>query len=256
MTKVLSISIHVDDSEYSIGGTMKLLKDKGCDVTCVNITPNFRDADREHSDTQSIEASAIVGAKKIILDYETQDRFYAHNKDTVRKLEAVLYEERPDILFMMYPTDNHLEHVECAKTASEAIFRVSGGKDKVCPNEIYSVECGPFQSMRYFDPHLYIGIDSVIKDVEKCMLYFQQAGAWGPGLWEEKEVAARFRGYEMATCVANAGDGRSVKYAEGFRIEKYPKGKSDFLLRQILKDSFCWCSLNMYHPNAHPVFRS
>lgn len=256
MTKVLAISIHVDDSEYSAAGTLKLLADRGCDVTILNITPNFRDPDRAASDKQSIEAAALVGAKKIILPYDAKTKFYRTNEDTVRKVEGVIREVQPDILFMMYPTDNHLEHTECAKTTREAIFAASVGRDKACPNEIYSLECGPFQSMCYMRPEVYICIDSVIEDVKNCMLYYKQAGAWGPGLWEEKEAAARFRGYEMATCVANAGDGRSVKYAEVFKIEKYPAGNRDFLLREILKDEFSWCSLNMYHPHAHPIFRS
>ncbi len=254
--KALSISIHVDDTEYSIGGTLKLLADKGCDVTILNITPNFRDPDRASSDKQSIEAAALVGAKKIILDYTPESDFYRANADTARKTEAVIREIRPDILFMMYATDNHMEHVECAKTVREALFVASTGKDKASPNEIYSVECGPFQSMCYMQPEAYVCIDPVIGDVEKCMLHFNQAGAGGEGLWIEKKAAAAFRGYEMTTCVGNAGDGRKVQYAECFKIEKYPAGNNDFLLRSVLKEHFSWCSLQRYHPHAHPVFRS
>ncbi len=256
MTKVLVIGIHVDDSEYSVGGTLKLLADKGCDVKILNITPNLRDPDRAASDKQSKEAAAILGAEKIILEYAGETALYKTNEDTVRKTEAVIREIRPDILMIMYATDNHMEHVECAKTVREALFAASVGKDKACPNEIYSVECGPFQSMCYMRPEAYVCIDPVIEDVKKCMLYYNQAGAGGEALWIEKKAAAAFRGYEMQTCVANAGDGREVQYAECFKIEKYPAGNNDFLLRSILKEHFSWCSLRMYHPHAHPVFRN
>ena len=256
MIKVLAVSIHPDDTEYSIGGTLKLLADKGCDVSILSITPNARESNRELSDAQSVEAAAIVGAKKYILPYDEETKFYRTNENTVRKVEEFIGVLKPDIMFMMYPTDNHIEHVECAKTTREALFGASGGDFRTCPNEIYSVECGPFQSMRYFELDIYVSVDSVLPDVEKSLLHFNQIGAWGPGLWEEKEAAARFRGYEMATCVANAGDGRSVKYAEVFKVEKFPAGHRGFLLHEILKDEFCWCSLRMYHPNGHTVFRS
>ncbi len=254
--KALAISIHVDDTEYSIGGTLKLLADQGWDVTILNITPNFRDPDRATSDKQSIEAAALIGAKKIILDYTPETNFYRANADTAKKTEAVIREIKPDILFTMHATDNHMEHVECARTTREAIFAASVGKDKACPNEIYSVECGPFQSMCYMRPEAYVCIDPVIEDVKKCMLYYNQAGAGGEGLWIEKKAAAEFRGYEMETCVANAGDGRSVRNAECFKIEKYPFGNNDFLLRSALKEHFSWCSLRMYHPHSHPIFRN
>lgn len=255
MKKILAIGIHVDDTEYSIGGTLKLLAEKGCDVTILNIIPNLFEKDRTFSDKQSIEAASLVGAKKIILEYNQNTKFYKTNEDTVRKVEEVIREVSPDILFIMYPEDNHIEHVECAKTTRESLFAAAVGKDKAVPNEIYSVECGPYQTMRYFGAEIYIGIDNVIDDVKASMMHFNQACASGDGLWKEKETAALFRGYEMSTCTANAKDGREVKYAEALRIEKYPFGNRDFLLRELLEDEFCWCSLNMYHPMAHPIFR-
>ncbi|MBE7025721.1 MAG: hypothetical protein E7408_06690 [Ruminococcaceae bacterium] len=252
--KALAISIHCDDTEYSIGGTLKLLAEKGWDVTVLNITQNFRDPDRAASDKQSIEAAKLVGAKKIILDYTPgETNFYKNNPDTVRKVIRVMQEISPDVLFTMYGTDNHVEHAECAKTTREAIY--AAAVRGTSPNEIYSVECGPFQSMCHMLPHGYICIDPVIDDVKKSMLYFDQSHAVGEGLWKEKEAAAYFRGYEMNTCLQNARDGREAKYAECFRIEKFPAGNSDFLLRSALKEHFSWCSLRMYLPHGNPIFQ-
>jgi len=246
MTKILSISIHADDSEYAMGGTTKLLVDKGCEVTYLNIRSDLNPAKREQFDTYSKAGAALLGAKKIILDYNDSTDLYRTNEKTVRQVAQVIRDIKPDIIFMMYPSDNHIEHVECAKTTREALFLARD----FCPNEIYSMECGPFQSMCYMQPDLYICIDSVISDVEKSNLYF------APYLWNEKEKSASFRGYEAVTCHYNAGWPQTAKYAEGFKIEKYPFGNNDFLLRSILKDEFCWCSIKMYHPLAHPLFHS
>lgn len=246
MTKVLSISIHADDSEYAMGGTTKLLSDKGCEVTYLNICPDLSAPDRKQFDAYSNTGAALVGAKKIILDYHESTDLYRTNEKTVHEVAKVMQDIKPDILFMMYPSDNHIEHVECAKTTREALFLARN----VCPNEIYSMECGPFQSMCYMQPDFYICIDSVISDVEKSNLHF------APYLWTEKEKSASFRGYEAVTCHYSAGLPQTAKYAEGFKIEKYPFGSNDFLLRSILKDEFCWCSIKMYHPHAHPLFHS
>ena len=246
MAKILSISIHSDDSEYAMGGTTKLLVDKGCEVTYLNIRSDLNPAKREQFDTYSKAGAALLGAKKIILDYNDSTDLYRTNEKTVRQVAQVIRDIKPDIIFMMYPSDNHIEHVECAKTTREALFLARD----FCPNEIYSMECGPFQSMCYMQPDLYICIDSVISDVEKSNLYF------APYLWNEKEKSASFRGYEAVTCHYNAGWPQTAKYAEGFKIEKYPFGNNDFLLRSSLKDEFCWCSIKMYHPLAHPLFHS
>lgn len=240
MAKVLSVSVHADDSEYSIGGTLKLLADRGCDVTIVNTLPNGH----------GTEPAEILGCKKIILDYDYEKYApgYKNNPESVKKVIEIIKDIKPDILFMMYGTDTHMDHVECAKTAREAQF-LTGWDSYI--NEIYSVECGPFQTMRYFSPDAYVCIDSVSEYVKKSFDCFN-----APYLWGEKEGAAKFRALEMATCCGNSPFARSVGLAETFKIEKFPIGSSDFLLRQILEDQFCWCSHRNYHVNAHPVFHS
>ena len=249
MTKILSISIHADDSEYAMGGTTKLLTDKGCEVTYVSITPEMH-SDVAKTERYSLEAASFLGAKKIILDYKGDPDIYRTNDYTVRQLSKVILDTKPDILFMTYPSDNHVEHAECAKSTKEALYLARAA----CPNEIYSMEMGPFQSMCFMLPQLYINIDPVIADVEKANLHFSHIGA--AGLWNEKEKAASFRGYEAETCSYNAGIFKHIRYAEAFRIEKYPFGSNDFYLRALLADQFLWSSLKMYHPHAHPMFHS
>ncbi len=250
MTKVLSISIHADDSEYSMAGTTKLLTDKGCEVTYLNICPSIHYHGPEDPAKISHEAAALVGARKIILDYKDDPEMFRANPKTTHQVAQVLRDIQPDILFMMYPSDNHIEHVECAKTTREALYLTRG----IVPKEIYSMECGPFQSMCFMTPQIYIDITPVIEDVKKANLHFTPtAGAY---LWYEKEKAASFRGYEAATCNGNAGLPRDIQYAEAFCIEKFPYGNDDFLLRSILQERFQWSSLKMYHPHAHPIFHS
>ena len=68
--KVLAIGIHIDDCE-AMGGTLNLLAREGAEVTILNIMPYTDCSGRnKDADEQSMKAAAVLGAKKIILDYE------------------------------------------------------------------------------------------------------------------------------------------------------------------------------------------
>lgn len=230
---VLVIGIHIDDCEFGVGGTIKLLADHGLDITLLNIKPYMHYLGRNPQvDAQSMHAAEILNAKKIILDYDAT-KYYRNNEDTIRKVEQILYDVKPDIIFMMDPKDNHIEHVECALTTREAIF--AAAVEGVCPNEIYTYECGPRQSMCYFIPDVYVNVSSVEQTLKECMVSFAAKRADGEHLWREKEVEIRLRGHE-----------KGLGLAEGFKIVKYPDDNNDFLLREILHEEFRWGGNKMY----------
>lgn len=230
---VLVIGIHIDDCEFGAGGTIKLLADRGMDVTILNIKPYMHYLGRNAQvDAQSMHAAEILNAKKIILDYNAT-KYYRNNEETIRKVEQILYDIKPDIIFMMDPKDNHIEHVECALTTRDAIF--AAAVEDIYPNEIYTYECGPRQSMCYFVPDLYIGVSAAEQTLKECMVSFATKHADGERLWREKEVEIQLRGYE-----------KGLGLAEGFKIVKYPDDNKDFLLREILNDEFRWGGNKMY----------
>ena len=133
--KVLVIGVHMDDAE-TITGTMSHLIDKGAEVTYLNIKhyQHFK-GNNPIADAQSMRGAELIGAKKIILDYNI-DKYYRNNEQSVRDTEQVIRDIKPDIIFIMHPHDNHIEHVECAKTARDAIF--AAAVDGIVANEIYS----------------------------------------------------------------------------------------------------------------------
>lgn len=230
--KVLAIGIHIDDCE-AMGGTLNLLAREGAEVTILNIMPytDCRGRNKD-ADEQSMKAAAVLGAKKIILDYEGT-KFYRTNEETVRKTEEIIRSIEPDILFMMHPVDNHIEHAECAKTTREAVF--AAAVDGIIPNEIYSFECGPRQTMCYFRPDIYINVESVRDTVKKCDMVFNVNHADGQYLWKSREQNYRFRGSECG-----------FEFAEALHIIKYPTNNNEFLLYKTLKNVFSWCGHGMY----------
>ena len=233
--KALAIGIHNDDVEYGAGGTLALLAKRGWETVIVQIRPNAQDTDRQKSNRESTAAAAVLGARKIILD-DACEPFYRDNDKTVEALKNVICEEKPDIIFVMHPRDNHIEHVETAKTTRNAIFAATVAG--VCPNEIYAMEMGPLQSMCYFVPDLYIAVGDVEKELETSLrAFFPDRPSSGDWLWREKKVAMSLRGHE-----ANRG------LCEGLMIVKFPEKSGDFLLRGALEDKFRWGGTKMYYP--------
>ena len=231
--KVLVIAIHMDDAECMTGTAAHLIE-RGADVTYLNIKHymHYKGGSPE-ADAQSMRGAELIGAKKIILDYNI-DKYYRNNEQSVRETEAVIREISPDIIFIMHPHDNHIEHVECAKTARDAIF--AAAVDGFVPNEIYSFEAGPKQTMCYFEPDVYVDVTEKMDDIKKVNVNFCAEHADGERLWHHAKVSKEFRGLEC-----------ELQYAEGFKIIKYPNGSNDFLLRSVLGDKFRWAGTRMYY---------
>ncbi len=235
MMKAMAIGIHNDDCEYGAGGILALLAKRGWDVTVVQLCVGHLAKDRQKAARESIAAAELLGVKKVILEDHCKS-FYRTNDQTVDALCHVICEEKPDIIFVMHPRDNHIEHVETAKTARNAIFAASVAG--FTPNEIYAMEMGPLQSMCYFTPDLYISITDEEAQLEACLRAFfpdnPHSGEW---LWREKRVSMALRGHE-----ANRG------LCEGLMIVKLPSKNGDFLLREALGDKFRWGGTSMYYP--------
>lgn len=231
--KALVIAIHIDDAECCTG-TMSQLVDAGVEVTYLNLKHymHYKGGVPE-VDAQSMRGAELIGAKKTILDYKVQ-RCYSNNEDSVRATEAVIRDINPDIIFIMHPHDNHIEHVECARTARDAIF--AAAVDGFVPNEIYSFETGPKQTMCYFEPDVYVDVTDKADVMKRVMLNFCAEHADGEELWRTVRITKEFRGLECG-----------VPMADGFKIIKYPNGSNDFILRRILGDKFRWAGTRMYH---------
>ena len=231
--KVLVIAIHIDDAEC-MTGTVAHLIDAGAEVTYLNLKHymHYKGGVPE-VDEQSMRGAELVGAKKIILDYD-ECKYYKNNEKSIRETEAVIREIKPDIIFIMHPKDNHIEHVECAMTARDAIFAAS--VDQIVPNEVYSYEVGPKQNMCYIEPDVYVDVSEKLEDIKRVFVNFSAQHANGERLWREARITREFRGMECG-----------LAYAEGFKILKYPNGSNDFLLRKIMGDKFRWAGTRMYY---------
>ena len=231
--KLLVIGVHTDDCEYGIGGTSKLLSDRGWEVEFFNLCPYKFSPNPETDLARSKEAAKILGATKIAEVPKNKDWWY-NTPEHSKEIEAEIIRFKPDVIFMQWFQDNHIEHVESAKATMNAIFgaSVKGAR----PEEVYAYEAGPMQTMPYFQPDLFINITDVKASVEKALDHFGLPD--GKILIKEKEICSRYRGW--------ASRRPTFEYAEALKIIRFPRSQNDFMLRQALDDCFSWCSPGKY----------
>lgn len=225
--RVLGLGVHTDDLDYSIGGTAMLLADAGCEVKFITMTSEQHIVSGEALH----EPLPLPGVTREL--YRPEDGFYTHDSEKATLgLEKKIREFAPDILFLMWPRDNHMEHAAAAKIQINAAFRA--GRIR----EAYAYEVGPLQTMSQFGmPDITVDISSKLDELQPILASYFTTKLGADCFMEEKEVSARFRGY---SAYAN------FRYGESLRVVKLPEGHDDFLLRQLLGDKFRWGGVGAY----------
>ena len=241
--KILSVGLHANDCEYGMGGTAALLAARGHEVLFVNLKlPDFDGISKE----QSLLAASLLSVQKRFLDC-TNGSVYENNEKSVRALEALLVDFRPDIVFLPDPQDDDGERIACAYTVHEALF--AAAVDGIAPNEVYTYERTQSQSLPHFIPDFLIHVKSVEACIEQSLLAASRSEKEGEALLKEKKVCARFRDHIRSY---PSTDGLS----DGFRILKYPEKGCTFLLSEALNDLFSFNGTKMYYPRFTEIFKT
>lgn len=236
--KVLFIGAHNDECECDCGGTAKLLHDAGCEVRFLVVADlwhrdDITEDEKREYEAQSIRAAAILGAEKMTIGPHDA-HLYKDGYEQVLKIESIILDYQPDIVFIHWPNDNHLEHRLVAKDSYQAvcIANVNGANIR----EVYAFEAGAGQSQYMFEPDFIINVESVMPDIKESLKCFDQSTANGEWLHMGKDISTSFRGMS---------NGLNIK-AEGFKIIKFPNKNEDFLLKELLNNNFRWFGSGMY----------
>lgn len=236
--KVLFIGAHNDECEYDCGGTAKLLHDAGCEVRFLVVADlwhkdNITEDEKRENEAQSIRAAAILGAEKMTIGPHDA-HLYKDGYEQVLKIESIILDYQPDIVFIHWPNDNHLEHRLVAKDSYQAvcIANVNGANIK----EVYAFEAGQSQSQCMFEPDVLINVESVLPDIKESLMSFSQSTAHGDWLYDAMCNGALFRGMTSGL----------YKMMEAYKIIKFPNRNDDLLLKQLLNDYFRWYGNGMY----------
>lgn len=231
--KALFIGAHSDENECCTGGLAYLLNKNDFEIIFLNVSCKMRfEADaqsRERYAEQDIRAAEVLGAKKIIIG-ERDDGFFFCTSQSIKDIMEQVRDVEPDIAFIHWPQDNHVDHLEVSRAALKALCYSSD-----C--EIHAFEAGPFQSMAYFYPDFFINITNCMQKIYESLSVFDQPSADGNWLCKEKEVIARFRGHSCG-----------FAYAEAYKMIRFPGGNKspELMLPKLLGTDFRWCGNRQY----------
>lgn len=241
--RAMVIGAHNDECEYGLGGLTALLVDRGVQVRYINPAAKWHadisDEDKRETEAQEQRAAHILGADKRMLG-DRDAHIYMEEEKTVVELEMEIHDFKPDMLFIQWPHDFHVEHVETAKASYKALCTVGPHGTRV--PEVYAYMAEPNQTTD-FHQDIAIDVTAGMERVKESLLVFHQVHANGEGLWREKEISAAYLGYI-----------NGFKYAETLKIVKYPDGNNDFILRTLLGDAFRWCGNTQYPACGYEYF--
>jgi len=121
------VHAHPDDIEFTIAGTLLLLKERGCEIHYMNVA-NGSCGTAEYSREEIIRirreegraAARYMGAT--FHESLTDDMEVFYDKETLRRLASVMREVAPDIILTASPQDYMEDHMNTCRLAVSAAF--------------------------------------------------------------------------------------------------------------------------------------
>jgi len=193
---ILGIGAHPDDIEFGCGGTLIKYVDRGHVLYLLVMTGGELGAPIATRTEEQLESKSILGAERIFWGgYE--DTQLVVNQDVISKIEDVIADVRPDLIFCHFPDDTHQDHRHLAQTTVSATRYI---------RNVLFYE-GP--TTQNFKPNVFVDIsDTLDRKIEVLKAHRSQVmktNIEDLSIVEIARSSANFRGIQAR-----------VKFAEGF----------------------------------------
>lgn len=113
--KIVCVGAHPDDPESGCGGTLAKLRNAGHEVTIIYLTTGEAGIAGKTNDEaaatrkmEAINACKILDARPVFAGQIDGDTIF--NNVWLSKMQALLANEKPDIVFTHWPLDEHKDH--------------------------------------------------------------------------------------------------------------------------------------------------
>jgi len=195
--KLLAIGAHPDDIEFGCGGTLlKFSRDGENEINLLVMTRGDKGGDPDVRKGEQERSAGIMKARTVFWGGYS-DTQVPHSSETIQKVEGIVKEIKPDLIFILWPDDVHQDHHNIAHAAVTAT-RYS--------RNVLFYEVPTTQN---FQPNVFVDIGDVLEEKFRILeAHASQVFATriaDLSILESAKSSATFRGYQ----------GR-VKYAEGF----------------------------------------
>jgi LmbE family N-acetylglucosaminyl deacetylase len=200
--KVVCVGGHPDDPESGCGGTLARFTTAGHAVTIIYLTRGEAGIPgKSHGDAadirtrEALEACKILGTKPIFAGQIDGDSIM--NNEWVKKLQTILEEQKPDIVFTHWPIDSHKDHQIASLLTIQCWIRTEKKFD------LYFFEVCTGEQTMVFKPTDYVDI-SETKEQKKKAVYCHVSQD-PPGIYQCGHAAMEeFRGRELGVIAAEA----------------------------------------------------
>jgi LmbE family N-acetylglucosaminyl deacetylase len=194
---ILAIGAHPDDIEYGCGGTVTLYAQKGHDVYLFVATDGALGGDAGVRRREQEDSKLVMGARRIFWgDY--RDTEVPCNRELIGRIESVIHQVQPTMIFVNAPDDTHQDHRNLAQATVSATRYV--------PNFLFY----EVPSTQNFTPNCYTNVEKVLDRKLACLeahrSQVSKTNIEDMTIVELARSCANFRGIQ----------GR-VKYAEAFQ---------------------------------------
>ncbi len=146
---VLAIGAHPDDIEYGCGGTLTLYAQKGHDVYLFVATDGALGGEAAIRRREQEDSAVVMGVRKVFWG-GYPDTEVPYNRELIVRIESVIRQARPSMIFVNSPDDTHQDHRNLAQAAVSATRYV--------PNFLFF----EVPSTQNFTPNCYTNIDKVL----------------------------------------------------------------------------------------------
>jgi LmbE family N-acetylglucosaminyl deacetylase len=200
--KIVCVGGHPDDPESGCGGTLARFASGGNAVTIIYLTrgeagipgKSHRDA-AETRTREAIEACKILQTKPVFAGQIDGDTIM--NNEWVKKLQGLLDEEKPDLVFTHWPVDSHKDHQIAALLTIQCWISANVKFD------LYFFEVCTGEQTLIFRPTDYIDISAVQEQKKKAL--YCHVSQDPPGIYQCGHSAMEeFRGREFGVKAAEA----------------------------------------------------
>ena len=204
--KVVCVGAHPDDPESGPGGTLARFAAAGHPVTIIYFTRGEAGIPGKSQDEaaairtdEAVAACKILGAKPVFAGQI--DGSSVVSNEWVARMERLLADEKPDLVFTHWPIDSHKDH-QCASLLTiQAWMRAQAKFD------LYFFEvCTGVQTM-VFHPTDYVDITDVLELKHKalyCHVSQNPADIYRPGTPGNHAIMEEYRGMQMGVRAAEA----------------------------------------------------
>lgn len=175
--RVLVFAPHPDDEILGCGGTIKkhILQGDRVDVQIITTSKNQEAA--RLNNIQSEKARALLGINSTcFLNFPPVELNHVANRELTNALKAVLDKVQPDIVYIPFFGDIHIDHITAANAIMVALRPISAPYVK----EVYAYETlsetgwnFPIQA-NAFMPNYFVDISDYIKDKTNAMLCYDK----------------------------------------------------------------------------------